>query len=81
MWKKQILKLKVRSTLCKSYVRSALIYGAECWELRVVDERKLKTTDMTMLRKICGKTLKDKTNNEKNSEMAGVERLEEFLRE
>ena len=30
---------------------------------------------------ICGKTLKDKINNEKIPEMTGVERLEVFLRE
>ena len=45
------------------------------------DERKLKTTKMKMLRMMCGKTLKDKMNNEKIREMTGVVRLEEFLRE
>ena len=34
-----------------------------------------------MLRMICGKTLKDKMNNEKIREMTGVVKLEEFLRE
>ena len=45
------------------------------------DERTLKTTEMRMLRMICGKTLKDKMSNEKIREMTGVVRLEEFLRE
>ena len=45
------------------------------------DERRLKTTEMRMLRMICGKTLKDKMNNEKIREMTGVVILEEFLRE
>ena len=45
------------------------------------DERKLKTTEMRMLQVICGKTLKNKIDNENIREMAGVERLEEFLRE
>ena len=44
-------------------------------------ERRLKTTEMRMLRIICDKTLKDKMNNEKIREMTGVVRLEEFLRE
>ena len=44
-------------------------------------ERRLKTTEMRMLQMICGKTLKDKINNEKIREMTGVVRLEEFLRE
>ena len=48
--------------------------------MKAVDERKLKTTELRMLRMICGKTLKDKINN-KIREMTGVERSEEFLRE
>ena len=45
------------------------------------DERKSKTSEMRMLQITCGKTLKDKINNEKIREMTGVERLEEFLKE
>ena len=75
------ISLKVRNTFRKSYVRNALTYGAECWALKMEDERRLKTTEMRMLRMICGKTLKDKMNNEKIREMTGVVRLEEYLRE
>ena len=49
----------------KSYVKSALSYGAECWALKVEDERKLKTAETSMLRMISGKTLKDKINKKK----------------
>ena len=73
--------MKVRGTSYKSYVRNALTYGAECSALKMEDERRLKTTEMRMLRMICLKTLKDKMNNEKIREMTGVVRLEEFLRE
>ena len=73
--------MKVRGTLYKSYARNALTYGAECWALKMEDETRLKTTEMRMLRMICGKTLKDKINNEKIRDMTGVVRLEEFLRE
>ena len=73
------ISLKVRGTLYKSYVRSALTYGAECLALKVEDERKLKTTEMRILRMMCGKTLKDKINNDKIRGMTVVERLEEFL--
>ena len=62
-------------------MRNALTYGAECWALKMEDERRLKTTEMRMLQIICGKTLKDKMNNEKIREMTSVMRLEEFLRE
>ena len=75
------MSLKVRGTLYKSYVRNALTYGAECWALKMKDERRLKTTETRMLRMTSEKTLKDKMNNEKIREMTGVARLEEFLRE
>ena len=55
---------KVRGNLYKSYVRRALTYVAECKALKMEDKRKLKTTEMRMLRMIRGKTLKDKINNE-----------------
>ena len=74
------ISLKIRGTIYKSYMRNALTYDAECWALKMEDVRRLKTTEMRMLRMICGKTLKDKMNNEEIREMTGV-RLEEFLRE
>ena len=60
-------------------MRNGLTSGAECWALKMEDERRLKTTEMRMLQMICGKTLKDEMNNEKICEMTGVVRLEEFL--
>ena len=75
------ISLKVRCTLYKSYVRNVLTYGAECWALKMDDERRLKTSEMRMLQMMCGKTLKDQMNNKKIGEMTGVVRLEEFLRE
>ena len=72
---------KIRGTLQKSYVRRTLTYGAECSALRVEEERKRKTTEMKILRMICGKILKDKSNNQRIREMTDVERLEASLRE
>ena len=42
------ISLKVRGTLNKTYVRNALTYGAECWALKMEDERRLKTTEMNV---------------------------------
>ena len=41
--------------------------------MRAEDERRMKTTQMRMLRMLRGKTLKDKIGNEKIREMAEVE--------
>ena len=64
----------------KSCVRSGLCNGAECWVLKKKDTRKLQTTEMRMLRMIRGKTLRDGISNKRIREMAGVEKIEEFLR-
>ena len=54
-------------------MRNALTYDVECWALEMEGERKLKSTEMKMLRMISGKTSKDKINNEKVGEMTGVD--------
>ena len=41
-------------------VRSAMCYGAEGWTMRSEDENRIETTEMRMLRMMCGKTLEDK---------------------
>ena len=66
--------------VCEKYLiqqlcEKCLTYDVECRALRVEDEKKLKTTEMRMLRTICGKTLKDKINIEKIRVMTGVKRF------
>jgi len=67
----------------KSYVRrrSALSYGAECWAMKVEDVRKMKSTEMRMLRKICDKTVRNKVRNKEIRERTEVESIEERLKE
>ena len=74
------LSLKLKGLLYKSCVRSALSYGAECWATKAEDMRKMETTEMRMLRMMCGKTLKDRVRSERIREMTGVETIREFLR-
>ena len=48
--------------------------------MRREDKRKLKTTEMRMLRTLCEKTLKDiKYSNDKNCKMTGLKSVDEFL--
>jgi len=55
---KRGLSLKIKGTMYKKYVRSA-----ECWAMKVEDVRRMKSTEMRMLRMICGKTVRDKVRN------------------
>jgi len=54
----------MKGTMYKKYVRSALSYGAECWSMKMEDVRRMKSTEMRILRMICGKTVSDKVRNE-----------------
>jgi len=49
--------------------------------MKVEDVRRMKSTEMKMLRMICGKTLRDKVRNEEIRETTEVESIEEHLRE
>ena len=51
-------KLKIK--LYMSVIRPVRLYGAECWIVRKKEEEILDKTDMRMLRRIKGVTLRDK---------------------
>ena len=74
------MSLKLKKRMYKSCVRNALCYGAECWALKK-DERKFQTTEMRMLRMMCGRTLRESISNQTTCDMTGVEKIEEFISE
>jgi len=78
---KKGISVRTNGTLYKCYDGSTLTYGPGYWLLWVKDERKLKTTEMRMLRMLCGKTLNDKISNEKIHYMTKVKGIEDHLYE
>ena len=58
-----------------------MTYGAESWAMKVDVLRRLQTTEMRMLWRMCWKTLNDKVRSEKMREVTGVEEIRQFLRE
>ena len=58
------MRLKAREGVVRTVVRPVMIYGSECWTLKKKDERRLETTEMKMLRRMLGVTLKDRMRNE-----------------
>ena len=59
---KKGVSLRMKGIVYEACVRSALCYGAEGWVIRSEDENRIETTEMRMLRIMCGKTLKDEVS-------------------
>ena len=71
-------KLKVK--IYETVIRPVLTYGAEVWTVRKKEERLLETTEMRMLRRIRGVTLRDRMrSNDIRSEL-GVENITSRIR-
>ena len=59
--KKMPRKLKIK--LYMTVIRPVLLYGAECWTVGKKEEQILEKTEMRMLRRIKGVTLRDKVKS------------------
>ena len=51
-----------------------LMYGSECWTLRKEDQRRLLVAEMAWLRRIRGRSRKERIRNEKSREELGAEK-------
>ena len=67
--------------LYMTVIRPVLIYGAECWTVRKKEEQILEKTEMRMLRRIKGDTLRDKVKCVDIRKQLGVTSLQEKVRE
>ncbi|BHF62728.1 hypothetical protein SprV_0200571400 [Sparganum proliferum] len=63
-WNRRDLSTATKIRVCRASVRSVLLYGCECWALRVEDERKLEVFDHHCLRTILRVKFTDFVSNE-----------------
>ncbi|XP_076810260.1 uncharacterized protein LOC143452992 [Clavelina lepadiformis] len=76
----RLLSTNLKGRLYKVCVRSVMCYGAECWAMKKADIRRMQTTEMRMIRMMCGKTLRDVIANDMLRGWTCVEDIEEHLR-
>jgi len=59
-----------------------LMYRSECWTLRKEDERRLLVAEMVWLRRIRGRSRRERIRNEKTREKLGAEEtvIEKIIR-
>ena len=65
----------------RTVIRPVLLYGAECWTVRKKEEQVLEKTEMKMLRRIKGVTLRDKVKSVGIRKELGVNSIQEKVRE
>ena len=71
------LKIKFYMTV----IRPILLYGAECWTVRMKQEQILEKTEMRMLRRRKGVTLRDRVKSADIRKELGVSSTQEKVRE
>ncbi|BHF67069.1 hypothetical protein SprV_0301009200 [Sparganum proliferum] len=64
LWNRHDLSIATKIRVYRASVRSVLLYGCECWALRVEDERKLEVFDHHCLRIILRVKFTDFVSNE-----------------
>ena len=73
IWSSKDISIPTKMELYKVLVLSILMYGAETWSLKKVDESRLLTFEMTCLRKILRVTRLDKIRNTTIRESLGAQ--------
>ena len=65
----------------QAVIRTVLLHGAECWSVTKKEEQILKKTEMRMLRRIKGVTLRDRVKSVDIRKGLGVSSIQEIVRE
>nr|XP_033512780.1 uncharacterized protein LOC108945535 [Nicotiana tomentosiformis] len=73
--------LELKGKFYRAMVRTAMLYGAECWSVKNSHIQKMKVAEMRMLRWMCGHTRLDKIWNEDIRVKVGVAPMEDKMRE
>ncbi|XP_070005562.1 uncharacterized protein [Nicotiana sylvestris] len=70
---------KLKGKFYKVVVRPAMLYGAECWQVKNSHVQNIKVAEMRILRWMCGCTRRDKIKNEAIRDRVGVASVEDKM--
>jgi len=63
IWKANDISKSTKVLLYQTLVRAIILYNSETWTLKEEQKRKLRVLEMSVLRKICGITRRDRRRN------------------
>ncbi|KAK4364064.1 hypothetical protein RND71_015422 [Anisodus tanguticus] len=72
---------KLKGRFYRVVVRLTILYGAECWPVKTTHIQKMKVVKMSMLRWMCGHTMRDMIRNDDIRGKVGVASVEDKMRE
>ncbi|KAK4347380.1 hypothetical protein RND71_033719 [Anisodus tanguticus] len=72
---------KLKGKFYRVVVRPAMLYGAECWPVKISHIQKMKVAEMRMMRWMCGHKRRDMIRNEDIRDKVGVASVEDKMRE
>ncbi|GER31105.1 calcium-transporting ATPase 3 family protein [Striga asiatica] len=70
---------RLKGKFYRTAIRTAMLYGAECWPTKRQHVQQLSVAEMRMLRWFCGHTIRDRIQNEDIRDRVGVAPIEEKL--
>ena len=79
MLTKRGLSLKVKGKMYDLYVRRVLVYGSETWPLKAGDMQRMLRTERSMIRRMCGVSLKDRRQSANLLESLGIVGVDEIM--
>lgn len=66
------ISLTIKGKVYECCVRSCMVYGSETWPMKAEHEVKLERTEMSMIRRMCGVSLKDRITSVELREQIGI---------
>jgi hypothetical protein len=79
MLTKRGLSLKMKGNLYDLVVRKSLLHGSETWPMKVGDKQRITRTERSMIRRMCGVSLKDKRRSVDLLQCLGIISVEEIM--
>ena len=73
--------LKVKGKVYSAYVQCVMTYGSETSPLRVEDMRRLERAEKTMIRWMCGVTLRNGKSSEEIRNRLGIVSVSDLVRQ
>ena len=59
------MPIRLKGKFYRTMIRPNMTYGIECWSIKKQHMQKMDVVGIRMLRRMCGKTRKDKIRNER----------------